>query len=131
MSVLDLAQQAAMRLPAAIATGVVFIRQSLAAVEHLGQAPAAQRAPAAPNTQADSADGRQPEEESHEERARNHRDLIEWEHMEIDRYDGTATLRTVKSTAPKTLSFSEERIMSEAEEKRLEEKCTPGAARDR
>lgn len=60
--------------------------------------------------------------ESHEERARKHKDLTEWEHVEVDNRDGATTLRTVKSTAPKGLVFHEERMESEAENQRMEER---------
>lgn len=54
-----------------------------------------------------------PENDGHADRAWRYRDLTEWEHMNFDKVDGTATLRLVKSTAPKGLYFGEDKIRSE------------------
>lgn len=62
------------------------------------------------------------EHERYLERARKRKDLTEWEHLSLSSYDGSATLRSVKSTVPKGLYFAEENIMSEAEDRRIEER---------
>ncbi|KAK4549343.1 hypothetical protein LTR36_006340 [Oleoguttula mirabilis] len=120
-----------MTLLAALAVSIVFVRSVLARGEHHEQQPTQALHDPMPTgtepatvSQAAASDKRaNPDEyESHKEHTRKPRELTEWEHMDVDRYDGGATLRTVKSIAPKGLCSNEEVIQGEAEEKRREER---------
>lgn len=62
----------------------------------------------------------EPAGDTPEKRAKKHKDLTEWEHVEVKQ--GIATLRLVNSTAPKGLYFEEQALPLEEEEKRLEER---------